>query len=186
MGFAGLCNTATIKIFRLDVQKSLGFGTQVGLATFAGFLVYRVDQGILAYVVPAGQVGLYIIAVGLAEKLRLLPTSIATAFLPRLANELTSRQSQVPMVFRLTMVISVVSMLIAGVLGAPAILLVFGTDYSGSILPFLFLLPGIATLGGASVLSSDLTAREKPKYSIWTGYTVLTVDIILVFVLCRL
>jgi O-antigen/teichoic acid export membrane protein len=164
-------------------KKSLGFGAQISLTAFATFLVYRLDQGILGYMVSTYQIGLYIMAVALAEKLRLLPSSIAVAFLPRLANELSSRQSQVPMVFRLTVVISVVSMLILGILGAPVILVFFGRDYSGSIPSFLLLLPGIAALGGASVLFGDLITREKPKYSIWTSYTVLIVNVILCFCL---
>lgn len=167
-------------------KKSLGFGAQVSLATFAGFLVYRVDQGILGYMVSAEQVGLYIVAVALAEQLRLLPNSISSAFLPRLANELSSRQPQVPMVFRCTMIVSAGSMLLVAILGAPAMLVLFGWDYSGAIPSFLLLLPGIAALGGASVLSSDLAAREKPKYSVWIGYSVLAVNIVLNFALIPL
>ncbi len=164
-------------------KKSLGFGAQISLATLAGFLIYRIDQGILAYMVPVEQVGLYVVAVGLAEKLKLLPNSISSAFLPRLVNDLSIRQAQVPMVFRCTTIVSAGSMLLVGILGAPAILVLLGRDYSGSIPAFLFLLPGVAVLGPASVISSDLLAREKPKYSVWTSYSVLTVNIILNFCL---
>jgi len=158
-------------------KKSLIFGGQIGLATFSTFLVYRIDQGILAYMVPTHQLGLYITAVALAERLRLLPNSIATAFLPRLANELPSRQLQVPMVFRGTAVVSAGSMFLVGILGVPAVLVLFGWDYSGAIPSFLLLLPGIASLGGSSILASDLIARGKPKYGIWTGYATLAINI---------
>jgi O-antigen/teichoic acid export membrane protein len=167
-------------------KKSLSFGSQISLATFAGFLVFRVDQVILAYMVPIEQVGLYIVAVGLAEKLKLLPNSIANAFLPRLANDMANRQSQVPMVFRCTMIVSIVSMILVVICGVPLIIIVLGADYSGMIASFIFLLPGIVFLGGASVLSSDLAVREKPKYSIWVGYLTLTVNIILNFALIPL
>ena len=167
-------------------KKSLCFGSQIGLATFAGFLIFRVDQAILAYMVPIEQVGLYIVAVGFAEKLKLLPNSIANAFLPRLANDMANRQSQVPMVFRCTMIVSIVSMIVVVISGVPLIIIVLGADYSGMIASFIFLLPGIVFLGGASVLSSDLAVREKPKYSIWVGYLTLTVNIILNFALIPL
>jgi O-antigen/teichoic acid export membrane protein len=167
----------------LFFKKSLGFGAQIGLTTFATFLVYRVNQVILAYMVSAEQVGLYIVAVSLAEKLRLLPNSIASAFLPRLANELSARQSQVPMVFRCTTIVSIGSMLLVGILGTPALLVLFGWDYAGTIPSFLLLLPGIAALGGASVLSGDLAVREKPKYGVWISYSVLVVNIALNFCL---
>ncbi|MHC4460444.1 MAG: oligosaccharide flippase family protein [Planctomycetota bacterium] len=160
-------------------KKSLAFGGQISLATFASFLLYRIDQGILAFMVPVEQVGLYVVAVALAERLRLLPNSIAQAFLPRLSNEITDRQAQVPMVFRCSTIVSAGSMLMVAILGAPVIVLLFGWDYSGSILSFLLLLPGLAALGGAAVLSSDLAAREKPKYSVWIGYIMLVVNIVL-------
>jgi len=160
-------------------KKSLAFGGQISLTTLASFLVYRIDQVILAYMVPVEQVGFYVVAVGVAERLRVLPNSIAQAFLPRLSNEITDRQAQVPMVFRCSAIISVGSMLMVAILGAPAMLMLFGWDYSGSIVSFLLLLPGLAALGGAAVLSSDLAAREKPKYSVWIGYIILAVNILL-------
>jgi len=164
-------------------KKSLGFGGLLSLTVFANFLTYRIGHGILGYMVSLEQVGLYVVAIGVAEQLRLLPNSISAAFLPRLANDISGRQSQVPVVFRYTAVISTGSMLVIGMFGAPAMLVFFGWDYYGAIPSFLLLLPGIAVLGAASVLSSDLAAREKPKYSVWIGCIILVVNIVFSFVL---
>jgi len=160
-------------------HKSLSFGFKCSIATLAGYLVYRFDQGILAYMVSEYQIGLYVVAVALAEKIKLLPNSIASAFLPRLANELEAREAQVPKVFRCTSIISFTSMLLVGILGIPAILIFFGRNYLGTIPSFLLLLPGIAALGGSSILSSDLAARNKPKYGVYIGWTGLAVNIAL-------
>jgi len=160
-------------------KKGLSFGGQISLSTIARLLNYRLDQMILAFMVPIEQVGLYLIAVGFAERLRLLPNSIATAFLPRLANELDRRQSEVPRVFRYTVIITVASILPIAAVGIPLIPLIFGAKYAGSVASFLWLLPGIAALGGNAILASDLAAREKPKYSVWNGYATLTLNIIL-------
>ena len=181
-----LRDCATLRWSKFSVwllKKSLRFGAQISIASLAGFLIYRIDQGILAYMVPASQVGLYIVAVALAEQVRLLPNSIAVAFLPRLTNELSDRQAQVPMVFRCTVVVSIGSMLLAGILGIPAIMVFYGRAYWQSIPSFLLLLPGIASLGGSSILASDLASREKPQYSVWISYVSLIVNIILNFVL---
>jgi O-antigen/teichoic acid export membrane protein len=74
-------------------------------------------------------------------------------------------------------------MLLAAVVGAPAIFVLFGRDYRASIPSFLVLLPGIAALGGASILSGDLAVRQKPKYSMWTAYATLAINIVLNFIL---
>ena len=71
--------------------------------------------------------------------------------------------------------------LLVGILGIPAVLVLFGWDYSGSILSFLFLLPGVGVLGGASILASDLATREKPKYSLWINCIILVANIVLNF-----
>ncbi len=167
-------------------RKSLGFGAKISLTTFVSFLVYRLDQGILGYMVSTEEIGFYVVAVGLAERLRLLPSSISSAFLPRLANDISNRQSQVPMVFRCTVIISAISMLLMGILGVPGMVLIFGWAFLPSIPPFLLLLPGIAFLGGAAIIASDLAAREKPQYGIWTGCITLIVNIIFVFILIPL
>ncbi|MBN1845493.1 MAG: oligosaccharide flippase family protein, partial [Sedimentisphaerales bacterium] len=160
-------------------RKSMGFGAKVSLSTLAGFLLYRLDQGILNYMVSDIQIGLYVVAVGMAEKLKLLPNSIASAFLPRLANEWDNRQGQVPRVFRYTTIISFGSMLVLGIVGIPATLVLYGYEYAGMIPSFLWLLPGIAVLGGSSIISSDLTAREKPLYVTVTGFFTLTLNVVL-------
>jgi O-antigen/teichoic acid export membrane protein len=161
------------------LRKSLAFGWFVSLATFATFLVYRIGQGILAYTVTADQVGLYALAVALAEGLRLVPASISDVFLSHLANELSGRQKQVPLVFRCTMVVSVASMLLAGLVGVPVILVLFGREYGGTIVPFFILLPGVAALGGARILASDLLARGKPQYSTGNSFVLLVFAIVL-------
>ncbi len=159
------------------LRKSLRFGVPVSLASLAGFLVYRLDQGMLAYMVDEAQVGLYVIAVGLAERLQLLPNSISSAFLPKLANEKDTRHVQVPFVFRVTVLLSLLTMVGVGILGTPLIYLCFGSSFAGSIPSFLLLLPGIAFLGGSSILSTGLIVLEKTKYSVYVGYLLLAVNV---------
>jgi len=163
-------------------RKSLAFGLQICMANFAMFLVYRVNQGIMGYMgdyVTVADIGLFAAAVGLAERLRVVPGSLGQAFLPRLANELAARQAQVPSVFRYSVVISVAAMLAMAAAGVGAILLVLRPEYRASIAPFLILLPGVAALGGASILSSDFLARGKPYYAMAVSWGNLCVNVIL-------
>jgi O-antigen/teichoic acid export membrane protein len=173
---------ATIRPSRFSKElfvKSLSFGWMTALASVASFLFYRFDQGMLAYMVSASYVGLYALAVSLAERLRLLPMSVAAAFLPRLANDFEYRQKQTPQMFRCMLIVSFGTMLLLGAAGVPAIYLFFGKAYVGSIPSFLVLLPGVAILGGSGILSSDLLARGKPKYAIIFSYTMLAINILM-------
>ncbi len=186
ISFYWLRDWATLRWKQLSwgfFRQSVAFGATASMANFATFLVYRIDQGILGYMVPADALGLYVVSVSLAERLRMLPDAIATAFLPRLANELSARQSQVPVVFRCTVLVSLGCLAGMAVAGIPAILLLFGREFTGSIIPFLVLLPGLAALGGDAVVSSALLALGKPKYAMWTSWLALAANVALNFAL---
>lgn len=160
-------------------RKGLSFGSQICLSTVSQILNYRMDQVMLAYMVPADQLGRYVLAVAIAERLKTLPRSISTAFLPSFANDPQKHLPNVPRLFRYTLLISAALMAIIGALSVPAIWVFFGKDYVGTIAPLLWLLPGIAALSCSSITASVLAAQEKPKYSIWTGYISLGLNLVL-------
>ena len=131
------------------LKKMLHFGAQISLSNIASFLVLYLDQFMLGYMVPLDQVGQYVIAVLLAERLRLLPNTLSTTFLPHLTHDLQNRQGQVPRMFRLTLLVSVLSLIPFGGIGAPAICFLLGKQYAQAIAPFLILIIGVALIGGA-------------------------------------
>jgi O-antigen/teichoic acid export membrane protein len=165
------------------LKKSFSFGLQVCIGNLAMFLVYRINQGILGYMEPYGidlvQIGLFAAAVALTERMRILPGSLGQAFLPRLANELAERQGQVPSVYRYSLVISIASMFAMAAAGVGVILLLLKPIYIGSIVPFLILLPGVAALGGASILASDLLTRGKPYFNTAIAWANLGLNVVL-------
>jgi O-antigen/teichoic acid export membrane protein len=163
--------------------RSLRYGLWVAGADFAGFLVYRVDQVMLAFYVPSAQQGLYFISASMAERLRMLPTSIASAFLPRLSNQWQERRGQVPLVFRYSLVASLLAVILGCLVGPPAILVVFGWKYFGSILPFLILAPGIVLMSTSSILSSAILALGRPNYNMLTGWLTAVANIALNLIL---
>ncbi len=169
----------TISFDRELFGRSVRFGVPIALATFAAYLALRLDQGIQSYLVDEWQLGLYAVAASLAEQVKILPYSISSAFLPRLANELGSRRQQVPMVFRMTVVISFIAMAGVGIAGIPVILFLYGREFAGSILPFLSLLPGVVAMGGASILSGDLLTRNKPIYVFMVSFSALAASAVL-------
>jgi len=161
------------------LRQSLAFGLPACLANLATYLVYRANLAILGYMATTDQVGLFMVATLLAERLKLLPTSIASAFHPRLANELAERQQQVPEVFRLTVLVSFLSLTPFALLGLVAIPVLYGPEFRGAIVPFVTLLPGVAALGGAAVLSSDFMTRNKPHYAMAFAWSSLAVNVLL-------
>ncbi|MBA7540371.1 lipid II flippase MurJ [subsurface metagenome] len=159
-------------------KDSIGYGVKAYFAHLAQFLNYRLDIFLVALFLTPAAVGYYSIAVGIAEKLWMLPGAIATVLFPRIsslqdkdANNLT------PRVARHTFFIVLIISLILAVLAKPLVEILFGDAFLPSVISLLILLPGIIALGGAKTLTADLAGRGKPQFGTYASFVSLAVNI---------
>ena len=173
-------NVTEIKLFfnRKMFRDSIGYGIKAYFGNLAQFLNYRLDMFLVALFLTPTAVGYYSIAVGIAEKLWMLPGAIATVLFPRIsslqdkdANNLT------PRVARHTFFIVLIISLILAVLAKPLVEILFGDAFLPSVIPLLILLPGIIALGGAKTLTADLAGRGKPQFGAYAAFVSLAVNI---------
>ena len=160
------------------LKESLRYGGKGYLGNVAQFLNYRLDMLLVAYLLNATAVGHYTIAVGMAERLWMIPGSIGTVLFPRVsaigdtqANQLTSKVS------RHTLFIVFVLSIVLIVLAKPVILILFGISFLPSVEPLMILLPGIVALSFAKVLTSDLAGRGRPEFGTYASIVSLAVNI---------
>lgn len=149
------------------LRKSLIYGGKANIGHIAQFLNYRLDMFLVAYFLGPTAVGFYAIAVGLAEKLWMIPSAIGTVLFPKVsavgeskANSLTANVTR-----HATLLVALLALGLAS-LAHPLIVGVYGPAFAPSVLPFLFLLPGVVALGIGKILANDLAGRGKPGY--WT------------------
>lgn len=71
---------------RSILSRTTRFAIPAHCASVLTYLNYRADQLIVAYLLPPEQLGLYVIAVGLAECLCMPTGAVANALLPHLTN----------------------------------------------------------------------------------------------------
>ena len=64
----------------------------------------------------------------------------------------------------------------AAVLAPFCIPVVFGSAYQGSVLPYLWLLPGTVALSGAKILAAYVFSRGRPIINAWIALATLLVD----------
>jgi O-antigen/teichoic acid export membrane protein len=103
--------------------------------------------------------GVYAVAVNASEILLYLPQATAIALVPVIARTGGhGRTEHTLRAFRIVMVITLVSIVVAVAAGWPLLPIVFGQKFAGSQLPFLLLLPGAIGYVGMSVLSNALLA----------------------------
>lgn len=153
------------------IMKSMvRLGVVFALSIFIMQLNYRVDIILLKRYSTLEQVGLYSVAVQIAEQLWHVPYAIETIVLTRSAasTDIQASNRTVASIMRVSLLISI---LIGGVvyLVAPALMpLVFGSEFVKSVPMIRGILPGILVLVVFRILNSRLAGMGKPQVAIYS------------------
>lgn len=155
------------------------------LANMAQFLNYRLDIFFVGYFVGVKGVGLYSLAVGIAQLLWLVSGATSQVLLPDVASseDRVSAQQRTARVSRLSLWLSIV---LAGglVLGGEMLLpLVFGAAFRESVPALMWLLPGVTIFSVANVIGSYLAGIGKPHLNLAVALVGLVVTVALDFML---
>lgn len=166
------------------LKSSFIYGGKVYLANITSFLSYRIDMLIIAILLNPASVGLYSISVSMAEKLFMIPGAFATVLFPRISSiESKEANEFTPKIVRHTIFVMFLFSFILVFLSAPVIRIVFGSEFIGSVIPFIALLPGIIAYGAGGVLAADLSGRGKPQFAIYSTIVCLLINVPLNFLL---
>jgi O-antigen/teichoic acid export membrane protein len=165
---------------RQHTAASLRFGLKSYLQNFSGALNYRLDIYLLTLFLNPEQVAYYAIATTVAEVAWYIPDTVGVVLFPRLANTPLDQINQITArVCRST--VALTGMIAAGI-GAAAWLLVpiiYGHEYSASVLPLLILLPGIVFMGVYKVLTRNYSSRDRQQVSIFAAGSALILNVVL-------
>jgi O-antigen/teichoic acid export membrane protein len=161
------------------IGELAAYGVKLYPASLSSFFSYRADIFLLALLLgDAGAIGLYSLAVSLAELTFFVPDSVSTVFFPRVAAaERTSADEMTPVVSRFTVMVTGLSVL-ALVPAAVVLVLVVLPAFSGSLPAFAVILPGIVALSVAKVLSSYVSGLGLPLPVAVASVCALTVNIV--------
>ena len=165
------------------VQDLWKYGFQVHWGNIAQQANLRFDMLILNPLVSTAAVGLYSVAVPLAQLILLIPGALSQALFPRVAN--TSHEQGAQTTTQMTRVALYISMLGAvglAVAGKP-VLSVFGSEFTAAYGAMLALIPGLLFLSVAMIVAQFLAGIGKPQYNSIASVIALAVNLVLLFVL---
>jgi O-antigen/teichoic acid export membrane protein len=161
-------------------KASLVYGTKAYLGNIAQFLNYRLDSLLVSIFLGVEQVGYYAIAVGMAERLWMIPGAIGTVLLPKVSSTEEGKATSITAFStKITLYVVAAMALILGLLATWAISLLYGKEYLDAVKPFILLLPGIVSLSVSKVLTSDLAGRGRPEFGAISSVISLVVTIVL-------
>jgi O-antigen/teichoic acid export membrane protein len=169
------------------LRRAIAFGLKSYAANGLQLVNYRLDAFILAAVASAVTVGQYSVAFTLTSALWLLPSALGGVLFPRVAHldslEGRSAVEQLEMVetksVRHATIVSVGGAAIVALVLLFLVVPIFGSEFEPATELGLILLPGATALGIAVVLSSTISGRGKPVYSLYSALIVTPVTVAL-------
>lgn len=170
---------ARFVLSRRTISDLLHYGVRIYPGSLATFFSYRIDVFLISLLLASpASVGLYGLAVSLAELVFYVPDSIATAFFPRIANaereEADLLAPQVTRVATLATALAAAALIPVAVIGIHLLLPAF----VDSLPALIVIVPGIIALSISKVLSGYVSGlgRALPVGTI--AVTTLVVNVI--------
>jgi len=127
------------------LKRELKYGNIIFWASLFGYLNYRIDQVMIKFQLGDSELGVYSVAVSLAELIFLIPNSFTSAITGKLLNSKKEDESTKNVLclvikgcFYLCIGISIIA-----VFCTPLITVVYGEEYAGATSSFLILLIGV-------------------------------------------
>lgn len=162
------------------VRATLSYGLKAYVGNILQFFNYRLDVFILnAFLGPAG-VGVYAVAVSLAELLWQLPNATAFVIFPKSSSSSRKTMNRVtPRVFWAVLMVSLIGGIGLALTGRFAILLLCSKRFEDAYVPMLAMLPGVVLLGAGKILGSDIAGRGFPQYNSIAAAVSLAATVVL-------
>jgi len=163
-------------------RRIMAYSAPCYLGNLVQFLNYRLDTFLVSFIVGQSAVGLYALAVSLAQMLWLLPNAIATALLPRVAGwqQLTTHNTRITaQATRFSFWIGLIAGITLSLLSIVALPLVYGEAFRDSIVPLLWLMPGVVVIGPAFVLAAYIGGIGKPHLNMYISVAGLFLTVLL-------
>ena len=166
-GQLGQPTRSLVPRWELSVMRAtMSFGLRGHIANLFQFFNYRLDMFLVNYFLGPAEVGIYGVAVRVAELLWHLPNAASFVLFPKTA---AARVEEInvftPRVLRYTLGLTTLGAIALALVGPWLIQLVFSAAFSAAYLPMIWLLPGVVLLGGAKILINEMAGRGSPQYN---------------------
>lgn len=148
-------------------HSAVGFRSYI--ITVLSFLVVRIDLLMVKYLLNSEQTGYYSVASTMADYILMLPAVSALILFPRLAaiTDIAEKVRQTRSAVIGTAVALATLLTVASVVARVAVLFLFGKAFLPAADAFIWLTPGIFTLGVEIVAVQFMNSLGYPKVLIW-------------------
>jgi O-antigen/teichoic acid export membrane protein len=165
---------------RSYTRSALSFGLRAWSGGLANTANLRLDQVLMISLTTDNQLGLYAVAVTIATAPMVLPMAVVGPLQARVA---AGERDIVMRITRTTMMLVLLSHVVAGALAVPVISILFGSAFSGAVLMIWLLLGAGLPFAAGMLLSNVLAADGVPGRTAVGQFVALGVSVPLLLVL---
>ena len=169
------------QFFRVEIKYAI----KMILAHLFIYLNYKMDQVLIKVMLDDYQLGLYSVAVYLAEILFLVPTCINSALIGKVSNMKTDFKDVIIKTVKVTFNLSIILSLV-GCLCTALVPMVYGSEYAAIKITIVILFAGIIFASIGKVAYTYFTMNNKPEVHMYISVATLIINIIGNFMLIPL
>lgn len=150
------------------VKKFIGYSLLIYLGTVINFFNYRLDLWIVNYFLDEKELSHYSLAANIAQIILIVAVTIASVILPKLSNETDEKKFEIfTLVSRASFSVFFILIVIAIITANFLIPLLYGKEFSPTIVPFQILAIGIFISCITQIFTIIVITLNKSKYSIY-------------------
>lgn len=173
----------SLRVDRKLFGAMLRYGGRTYLASFLMFALIRSNLFLINLLLGEESSGVYSITLQFTDLLYLLPMTLGMILFPKVSEQLRDTGVLTAKVFRFSLGVISLGVLVLLPLWSPLIGLLYGAEFEGAVLPLMALSPGIVALSLVMILNNDLAGRGLPTVVIIAPLLGLAFNIILHLVL---
>jgi len=144
-------------------RSLLRYGIGALIGSFMYSVVMRVDIFIINQLIGTAQVGIYTVAVSLAEFALMIPSAIGVSLFPELASmDEKNRLTTAARFARICLLLAASGGIVIALLGYPVIRLLYGQPFTPAYPTLLLLIPGVVGMAQNFSYSNLLSASGRP------------------------
>lgn len=164
-----------------DMMEVLKLGSKFYLDNVFNNLSARANYIMINYFVGASGVGIYSIAMSMAEKIWIIPQAVSNVLYPRLSHLATREEKKnlTLQTIKVMIFVSVLIFILGLILSAPFIDLAFGGEYNESLNVFMILLPGVCLFSSSFIVANYLKSRGRPEINSYISIAFFVFNILL-------
>lgn len=146
-------------------RESFSFGLRQYVSTLTEFLSKRLDYFLVPWLLGPAALGIYSVAVALAEIVARLPAELGKMLFPAFASDDFSREQSASVVRRTTLLAVAVAVALM-VLSRPVVLLMYGSEFAEAVGVLRWLLVGTVAQAAVSVTWNHTSAAGRPALGV--------------------